>query len=390
MFSGCTNLTSVDLSNVKYIAGATACSNMFEGCTSLVSVDLSGLYDFRRYNNTSSNSNPCYRMFANCTALKNIDLSKIENFTTSHSNGSSSTQYYWGNPGESMFANSGIESNPFTNASVVWGVFSCFNGCKSLLDGTFPKLVYICGNGTNPVPMNYCFQNCSSMIKCDFPALQRTYQANLFNYMFSGCTSLTDVHFPMLTLWGSNNPFGSYSFYTNGTPSITVHFRKDMQSTIEALSGFASGWGATSILFDQIGTITVGGNDYWRIGYCNKPGYIAWVKAGSSITTNSGTFSLDMSGIEYISGYIISEERQPGAAFCFNDGTTKIYAVTPDIHTGDYVFSAIGKTVTGPDIEVTASTVEIIYTTDSAEPAISDTAYSNTTGTVLGTISAVA
>ncbi len=66
MFSGCTSLTSVDLSGFN-TASVTNMMSMFSGCTSLTSVDLSGL-------NTSSVTN-MMSMFNSCTSLKTLDLS---------------------------------------------------------------------------------------------------------------------------------------------------------------------------------------------------------------------------------------------------------------------------------------------------------------------------
>ena len=71
-FSRCTNLTSVDLSNLIAVNedfNVSAMFGMFFGCTSLTSVNLSKLTTVGEY--------AIARMFYNCTNLANIDLSSL-------------------------------------------------------------------------------------------------------------------------------------------------------------------------------------------------------------------------------------------------------------------------------------------------------------------------
>ena len=71
MFSGCSGLTSLDLSGWD-TSKVTSMSSMFNGCNSLTSLDLSGW-------NTSNVTN-MYSMFYYCDSLTSLDLS---NFDTS-------------------------------------------------------------------------------------------------------------------------------------------------------------------------------------------------------------------------------------------------------------------------------------------------------------------
>ena len=66
MFSDCSSLISIDLSNFKAQNVTNMCF-MFNGCSSLENIDL---YNFNTQNVTDMNS-----MFYNCSSLKNLDLS---------------------------------------------------------------------------------------------------------------------------------------------------------------------------------------------------------------------------------------------------------------------------------------------------------------------------
>ena len=76
MFSGCTNLKSVDLSNA-ITTGVTQMEGMFGGCRSLANLVLTG---FNSKKNSSDLTN-VKEMFYNCTGLTSIDLS---DFNTSN------------------------------------------------------------------------------------------------------------------------------------------------------------------------------------------------------------------------------------------------------------------------------------------------------------------
>lgn len=70
LFASCTNLTSVDLSNID-ISGATSMQSMFYGCSKLT--EIKGLTNFNTSNITSTRS-----MFNGCSSLKKIDLTNLD------------------------------------------------------------------------------------------------------------------------------------------------------------------------------------------------------------------------------------------------------------------------------------------------------------------------
>ena len=147
----------------------------------------------------------------------------------------------------------------------------CFQSCDSLVSASFPKLTSITGESV----FNYTFNRCSHLSSVDFSSLE-TIGDSSATYMFYSCASLTTISFPALTTVGSSglsscfyecrklttisfpalttvksNSFGTSAF--SGCTALTeIHFRADMQATVEALSGYASKWGAknATIYFD--------------------------------------------------------------------------------------------------------------------------------------------
>ena len=112
MFSGCSNLTSIDLSHID-ASKNTSTQNMFRNCSKLKSIDLSHF-------NTSKVENMNY-MFYNCSALTSIDLSNItlnkSTSTTSLLSGASSLKEVtikkgMENLAKDAFSSVGTTSNP--------------------------------------------------------------------------------------------------------------------------------------------------------------------------------------------------------------------------------------------------------------------------------------
>lgn len=96
------------------------------------------------------------------------------------------------------------------------------------------------------------FYNSKYLAYVSFPSLVSLGQL-AFNYCFYKC-ALTAISFPMLTTVATNS-FGSStsSLAFSGCSGLTeIHFRADMQATIEAMTGYSSKFGATSstIYFD--------------------------------------------------------------------------------------------------------------------------------------------
>ena len=156
-------------------------------------------------------------------------------------------------------------------------MYSCFSSCTGLTSVNLSSLTTVSGSSS----MYSCFQNCDGLTSIDFSSLTTVSGSNALQYCFDGCTGLTSVNLSSLTtVSGSyalqscfdyctklstisfpaltsvvNNSFGSasYNYIFNGCKALTeIHFRADMQATIEAMTGYANKWGATNatIYFD--------------------------------------------------------------------------------------------------------------------------------------------
>lgn len=128
------------------------------------------------------------------------------------------------------------------------GMDNCFGSVNNLTSADFPALQIIGSDGLTRV-----FYACNSLTSVDFPSLT-TIENEAFNSCFGFCRSLATISFPALTNV-QNTSFGnaSYSYcFSNCTALTEIHFRTDMQTTIEAMTGYADKWGATnaSIIFD--------------------------------------------------------------------------------------------------------------------------------------------
>ena len=115
-------------------------------------------------------------------------------------------------------------------------VYYTFYGCKALTEVNFPEL--------KSIEITYAFQNCTSLTTFSIP------KATVFkasSSAFYGCKSLPSISFPNVTQFRIDS-----STFSGCTALTEIHFRADMQATVEALSGYASKWGATNatIYFD--------------------------------------------------------------------------------------------------------------------------------------------
>ena len=175
MFSNCSSLTSLDLSNFN-TSNVTSMKYMFQYCSSLTSLDLSNF-------NTSNVTNMSF-MFSNCSSLTSLDLS---NWDTSN----------------------------------VTDMQYMFQYCSSLTSLDLSN--WDTSNVTN---MSSMFSGCSSLTSLNLHNLNISDDTNI-GYMFDNCNSLTDVYINVestlnkltnnLTSQGSNYIPSSATIHYNGT-----------------------------------------------------------------------------------------------------------------------------------------------------------------------------
>lgn len=174
--------------------------------------------------------------FYNRTGITNVDLSSVESV-------SEYGLYY-------AFYGSSVQSVGFSSLESVdaYGMYNAFNGALGLvghLDLSALKTVGYIG-------LNYAFRE-TGITSVDFSSLESVGVQGTQAMFYNGKIN-TPVYFPKLT---TVSPTSFASSTTNGmfrncTGLTEIHFRADMQATIEAMTGYSNKWGATnaSIIFD--------------------------------------------------------------------------------------------------------------------------------------------
>lgn len=170
LFSGCSNMVSVDLSNFD-TSNVTEMGGMFEMCSNLSSLDVSGF--------DTSNVTDMSGMFSRCSNLTNLDVS---GFDTSNVMGM-----------EYMFAMcSGLTSldvSSFDTSSVT-GMESMFWDCSGLT--SLDVSGFDTSNVTSITGMRAMFAECSGLTNLDVSGFDTSNVTNM-DSMFYGCYGLTSL-----------------------------------------------------------------------------------------------------------------------------------------------------------------------------------------------------
>lgn len=177
-------------------------------------------------------------------------------------------------------------------------------------------LEYIGANG-----MQNCFYACENITGILMDCLRQVDYSGLYG-AFIRCAKIPSAYFPSLTIVVVGS-FGSTSaasrIFYNCTGMTEMHFRADMQATIEAMTGYSAKFGATNatIYFDLIGTITVNGVAYARdekqsIRVDGVKTFVGWKDANDNVVYTS---------------YANNAEPAVGTAVYSDAGTTQVGTV---------------------------------------------------------------
>ena len=146
------------------------CTYMFTGCTSITSLDVSNF-------NTSNVTNMSC-MFVSCTVLKSLDLSS---FNTSNVVNMSSMFSSCNNLASLDISN--FDTNKVTN------MYNMFQNCGKLIS------LDVSNFDTSKVTnMGYMFNNCYELTELDISNFDMS-SVNNINYMFGNCRNLVDLKF---------------------------------------------------------------------------------------------------------------------------------------------------------------------------------------------------
>ena len=198
MFSGCSVLTSLDVSHFS-TQNVTNMSGMFSGCSVLTSLDL------KHFN--TQNVTDMGPMFSNCKALTSLDVS---HFNTQ--NVTDMGHMFWGCSGLPSLDVSHFNTQNVTNMS------GMFNGCSGLTSLDVSHF-----NTQNVTNISGMFVDCSGLTSLDVSHFN-TENVTDMQSMFYGCSGLPSLdvsHFNTQNVTDMSWMFKGCS----GLPSLDVsHF----------------------------------------------------------------------------------------------------------------------------------------------------------------------
>ena len=219
MFSGCSALTSLDLSSFN-TDNVENMSYMFEGCSSLTSLNISsfntskvcwmegmfyGCSSLTSLNLSNFNTEKVKdmgRMFQECSSLASLDLSSFNTIMVE----------------KMVYMFSGCKSlkslnlNSF-NTIFVTSMAYMFAGCSSLTSLDLSSF-----NTANVTTMVNMFYNCESLTKIDFSSFN-TIRLDDMSHMFEGCSALTSLDLRNFTV---DRLIQVYSMFTNCSHLTTI------------------------------------------------------------------------------------------------------------------------------------------------------------------------
>ena len=267
MFSGCSSLTSLNVSGFK-TDNVTDMNSMFNGCSSLTMLDVGGL--------NTANVTDMYGMFGGCSTLTSLDLS---NFKTDN----------------------------------VTSMNRMFDGCSSLTSLDVSNF-----NTANVTYMGYMFWGCSSLTSLDVRNF-KTDKVTEMIHMFSGCSNLT-----MLDIASFNTENVASMFYMfNGCSNLKSIYAGDGWSTAKVENGNGMFNNCTSLVGGSGSVYDANHTDhtYAHIdGGASNPGYFTAnnerVINGNFVTTDYSSFAyaLEDNGtvIEITDNDIVDDTEEPG------------------------------------------------------------------------------
>ena len=156
---------------IKYIfdKNLTKMNNMFSGCSSLIKLDLS--------NFNTDNATDMSFMFSSCSSLQNINLSNLNTKNVTNM----SVMFF----DCSSLTNLNLSS---FNTKNVTDMSEMFSGCSSLTNLNLSNF-----NTQNVTNMNYMFSSCSSLTNLNLGNFN-TKNVTKMSGMFNRCSSLTDLN----------------------------------------------------------------------------------------------------------------------------------------------------------------------------------------------------
>ena len=310
LFSGCSNLTSLDVSGFD-TSNVTDMRWMFYGCSGLTSLDVSGF--------DTSNVTYMWQMFYGCSGLTSLDVSGFDTSNVTDMNG-----VFGGCSGLTSLDVSGFDTGNVTDmgsmfsgcsgltaldvsgfdTSSVTNMHSMFSGCSGLTS------LDVSGFDTSSVTnMNYMFSGCSGLISLDVSGFD-TSNMTYMGWMFSGCSGLTSLDvsgFDTSNVTSMNWMFSGCSGLTSldvsGFDTSSVTNMSDMFSGCSGLISLdVSGFDTSNVMYmgwmfsgcSGLTSLDVSGFDTSNVTSMN------WMFSDCSGLTSLDVSGFDTSNVTYI------------------------------------------------------------------------------------------
>ncbi|MBQ7688873.1 MAG: BspA family leucine-rich repeat surface protein, partial [Clostridia bacterium] len=268
-FSGFTNLTAVNGIDHLDTSSVTNMAGMFSGCSSLTSLDVSG-WDTGSVTSMSS-------VFAGCSALTSLDVG-------SWNTGSVTDMccMFKDCPSLTSLDVSGWDTGSVTNMG------DMFAGCSSLnpLDvGSW--------NTGSVTQMYSLFQDCSALTALDVGSWETGSVTQMYS-MFSGCSSLTSLN---VSSWDTGSVSTMFCMF-NGCSSLTaLNLGSWDTGSVTNISGIFSGCSALAALTLGEDFSFVSGTDCNLPDVPNDSDYTGkWINQTAGLTKTSQELMTDYNG----------------------------------------------------------------------------------------------
>lgn len=254
MFYNCKSLTSIDISELN-ITLAESLNNMFEDCKSLKTINLKGL--------NMENIEEINYMFSNCSSLISIDLSDLMpkhlismkgvfkncisltsiNFKNFYTHNVENMNNLFYNCTSLKF----INISDFNTQNVIY-LNNMFNFCTSLTSIIVSKRIFVTNKVIN---MNSMFSHCYSLSSIDLNIFDTSSVTDM-NYLFSNCTSLTSIDLSKLD---TSSVIRMYSLFSDchSLTSIDLSYL-NTKKVIDFSYMFYNCYSLKSINFSQLNT----------------------------------------------------------------------------------------------------------------------------------------
>ena len=243
MFSGCSSLTSLDLSSFN-TSNVTGMGNMFYGCTALESLNLPGF--------ATSSPADLNSMFYNCSSLESIRFADVERLRISKAS--------------SMFSGcsslTSLDLSSF-DTSKTTGMGGMFSRCSSLTSLDLSSF-----NTSNVTSMGSMFSGCSKLTSLDLSSFN-TSNVTSMGSMFSGCSKLAELDLSSFNTSkvkeDSRSGGGMSGMFSGCSSLVSLDLSSFNTSNVTGMGGMFSGCSSlTSLDLSSFDTSNVKGTGYPR------------------------------------------------------------------------------------------------------------------------------